>query len=126
VGSDAQWRSCARAVGLPDLANDEGLSTNAGRLAARELIVKEFSSALRTESAATWLRKLGDAGVPTAVVKTVREVTTEARGSAISGMPPAVAGGVRFPPPRLDEHGGVIRHSGWRVFDLTFGQTDGQ
>jgi hypothetical protein len=62
------------------------------------------------------------------VVKTVREVTSDVDASPVSGLPPSVSDGnsLRFPPPRLDEHGGVIRHRGWRVFDATFGQTDGR
>src|SRR3954447_22943683 len=48
VGSDAQWASCARALDLGTLAEDETLATNAGRLAHRERIIKDFSSKLRT------------------------------------------------------------------------------
>jgi crotonobetainyl-CoA:carnitine CoA-transferase CaiB-like acyl-CoA transferase len=119
VGSDAQWVSCARTLDLGELADDERLATNVGRLAHRQRIIREFSSKLRTATAAQWQERLGRAGVPTGVVKSVREVTQEADASPVSGMPASVggSGGVRFPPPRLDEHGGVIRHSGWRVFE---------
>jgi crotonobetainyl-CoA:carnitine CoA-transferase CaiB-like acyl-CoA transferase len=119
VGSDAQWVSCARTLDLGELADDERLATNVGRLAHRQRIIREFSSKLRTATAAQWQERLGRAGVPTGVVKSVREVTHEADASPVSGMPASVggSGGVRFPPPRLDEHGGVIRHSGWRVFE---------
>lgn len=128
VGSDAQWVSCARALGLPALSADPELATNAGRLGQRERIIKEFSSTLRGAPASHWLERLDAAGVPAGVVKTVREVTNDVDASPVSGMPPSVGGGKspRFPPPRLDEHGGVIRHRGWRVFDATFGQTDGR
>lgn len=126
VGSDAQWLACARGLGLADLAADPALTTNAGRLRHRERIIKELSSTLRMAPAAHWQRVLDDAGVPTGVVKTVREVTTEVHGSPIYGMPPAIGQSRRFAPPRLDEHGSVIRHSGWRVFEQTFGQTDGR
>lgn len=128
VGSDAQWVSCAHALGLPTLAADPALATNAGRLGQRARIIKEFSSTLAGAPALQWLERLQAAGVPAGVVKTVREVTTEVHASAVSGMPPSIGDGkgLRFPPPRLDEHGGVIRHSGWSVFDSTFGQTDGR
>ena len=128
VGSDAQWSSCARALGLSALATDPALATNAGRLAHRARIIKEFSSTLLASPAAHWLERLQAAGVPAGVVRTVLEVTTESHASPVSGMPPSIGGGksLRFPPPRLDEHGGVIRHSGWSVFDSTFGQTDGR
>lgn len=128
VGSDAQWVGCARALGLPSLAADPSLATNAGRLARREHIIKEFSSRLVSAPAAHWLERLEAAGVPAGVVKSVREVTAEVDASAVTGMPPSVGAGksLRFPPPRLDEQGSVIRHRGWRVFDATFGQTDGR
>jgi crotonobetainyl-CoA:carnitine CoA-transferase CaiB-like acyl-CoA transferase len=126
VGSDSQWASCAKALGLASLAEDPRLATNAGRLAAREHIVREFSSMILTAPAAHWRQRLDDAGVPNGVVKSVREVVGDVEASPVFGMPPSVGGPVRFPPPRLDEHGGVIRHSGWSVFGLTFGQTDGR
>ncbi|HKW48943.1 MAG TPA: CoA transferase [Gemmatimonadaceae bacterium] len=126
VGSDAQWASCARALGLTELASDAALATNAGRLAQRDRIIKEFSSRVATAAAAVWQEKLAAAGVPTGMVRTVREVVADVQASPTFGMPPAIGGSPRFPPPRLDEHGGVIRHSGWRVFDSTFGQHDGR
>ena len=125
VGSDAQWASCASALGLTALARDPALATNAGRLEHRELIVKEFSSCLSTAPAAFWQERLASAGVPTGVVKTVREVLDDTDASPITGMRSSVGGHVRFPPPTLDEHGSVIRHGGWRVFEETIGQTDG-
>lgn len=125
VGSDAQWRACARALGLDALAEDASLATNAGRLAQRERIVREFSHRLREGTAAEWQARLGQAGVPSGIVKEVLEVLAEVEGSALVGMPSSLSGGVRFPPPRLDEQGSVIRHRGWRVFNGTFGQTDG-
>src|SRR6202011_4817763 len=39
VGSDGQWRACARPLGLDDLANDDALRTNAGRVKNRERLV---------------------------------------------------------------------------------------
>jgi glutaryl-CoA transferase len=126
VGSDAQWASCVRALGLTELASDARLATNAGRLAQRDRIVKEFSSKVATAPAAVWQETLAAAGVPTGVVRSVREVIADVQASPTFGMPPAVGGSPRLPPPRLDEHGSVIRHRGWRVFDSTFGQHDGR
>jgi crotonobetainyl-CoA:carnitine CoA-transferase CaiB-like acyl-CoA transferase len=125
VGSDAQWVSCVKALDLATLAADGALATNAGRLAQRERIVKEFSRRLAEEPAATWQERLARAGVPAGLVRGIREVVEEVGASSVSGMPSSVGGRVRFPPPLLDEQGSVIRHSGWRVFTGTFGQTDG-
>jgi crotonobetainyl-CoA:carnitine CoA-transferase CaiB-like acyl-CoA transferase len=125
VGSDAQWRACARVLGLDALAEDPSLATNAGRVAQRDRIVREFSQRLRDRTAAEWQARLGQAGVPSGIVKEVLEVLEEVEASAFLGMPSSVGGGVRFSPPSLDEQGSVIRHRGWRVFNGTFGQTDG-
>ena len=125
VGSDAQWVSCARALGLDALADDEALSTNAGRLAQRDRIVNEFSRYLRARRASEWQQRLDRAGVPTGVVKEVVEVLSEVDASPRTGLPSSVGGRVRFPPPLLDEHGSVIRHQGWRVFTGIDRQSDG-
>ena len=126
VGTDAQWTSCAAALGLIDLARDPALATNAGRLEQRDRIINGFSSKLREAPAAVWREKLASAGVPTGLVRGVAEMLREIDASALTGMPSSVGGGVRLPPPRLDAHGSVIRHSGWRVFEETFGQSDGR
>ena len=125
VGSDSQWVACVRALGLDALARDERLATNAGRLAQRERIINEFSSCLASAPAGVWLARLAEVGVPAGVVRTVREVVSEVEASPVTGMPSSVGGGVRFRPPKLGEHTSVIRHRGWSVFGLTFGQTDG-
>ena len=126
VGTDAQWVSCATALGLTHLARDTELSTNAGRLANRERIINEFSSKLGQSPAAVWQEKLAAAGVPTGMVRGVAEVLREVSASPLTGMPSSIGGRVRFHPPRLDQDGSVIRHSGWRVFEETFGQSDGR
>lgn len=116
VGNDAQWRACARVLGLERLAADRELATNAGRLARRDEVVRAMESALRAAAAADWHSRLAAAGVPTGIVKPVLDVVREAGGSPLTGMPPALPGTVRMPPPRLDEHGDAIRASGWDVF----------
>ena len=117
VGSDAQWRACATALGLAELAADERLATNAGRLAHRELVVAQLARRLAERPAAAWLSVLERVGVPSGVVKRVLDVVREAGGSAVTGIPPSVPGAVRLPPPRLDEHGDEVRRLGWGAFD---------
>ncbi len=116
VGTDAQWKAFAIAVGLDELADDETLATNAGRLAQRDRVVSLSVEALREEPAEEWMMRLGAAGVPCGVVKTVLEVVSEADASALTGIAPSVPGSVRLPPPRLDEHGEQIRRHGWSAF----------
>ena len=91
-------------------------STNAGRLAQRERVVKEISARVRQLTAEEWVRRLDAAGVPNGVVKSVLETLREEPASALTGVAPSVPGSVRLPPPRLNEHGAVVREMGWAVF----------
>ena len=116
VGSDAQWVACARAIGLEALASDPALATNAGRLAARDRIVGEFAARLATAPAREWGRALDAAGVPNGVVRGVLEALRDSGASAETGVPSAVGGTVRYPPPGLGEHGDLIRAHGWGAF----------
>jgi crotonobetainyl-CoA:carnitine CoA-transferase CaiB-like acyl-CoA transferase len=116
VGSDSQWKACARALGLDALASDPALATNAGRLAQRERIVSEFSRQIATDQAAAWRERLDAAGIPNGIVYSVLETLAQTNGSAVTGMPSSVGGSVRFAPPAIDEHGLAIRQFGWDIF----------
>ena len=116
VGSDAQWRTCATVLGIPDLAADPRLATNAGRLAARDTVVARMEARLMEQPAAHWMARLADAGVPCGLVHTVKEALTDADASPLYGVGPSVPGTVRLPPPRLNEHGDEIRSRGWGAF----------
>src|SRR5918999_2014375 len=117
VGSDIQWQACARALELPALAADGELATNAGRLARRDQVVNTMAARIRERPAAEWTRRLDAANVPNGVVKTVLEALREEPTSALAGVAPSVPGSVRLPPPKLDEHGTLVRSKGWAAFD---------
>lgn len=116
VGSDGQWNACARALGLDDLADDPVLRTNAGRAKNRDRVVDALSKRILEMSAEHWIDRLHLAGVPCGLVKTVAEALAVSEASPLTGVRPSVPGTVRFPPPRLDEHGASIRTLGWRAF----------
>jgi crotonobetainyl-CoA:carnitine CoA-transferase CaiB-like acyl-CoA transferase len=116
VGSDGQWRACAEALGLPDLAADQALSTNAGRVMNRERVVAAIADRVGEMGAQHWIDRLQSVGVPCGVVRTVAEALKVTDSSALTGVPPSVPGTVRLPPPKLDEHGTAIRSLGWRAF----------
>jgi crotonobetainyl-CoA:carnitine CoA-transferase CaiB-like acyl-CoA transferase len=122
VGNDAQWRACAAALGQPELGTDPRFASNPARLANRAALVALVADALRPRPAAEWLRRFDAVGVPAGVVKSVREALAEIDASPLMGVAPSVPGTVRRPPPRLDEHGALVRALGWRAFD---GQPDG-
>lgn len=117
VGNDEQWRACVRVLGLSELENDANLTTNPGRLAHRDRVVQTFARTLVQRRAAEWIQLLDEARVPCGVVKTVLEAIADAAtASSFTGMPSSVGGTVRLPPPKLDEHGAIIRRSGWDAF----------
>ena len=116
VGSDAQFAACVRALELPSLAADPELATNAGRLARRAEVVSAIADRVRTAPAVEWIARLDAAGVPCGVVKPVLEALQAVSASPLMGVAPQAPGTVRRPPPRLDEHGALVRRSGWAAF----------
>jgi crotonobetainyl-CoA:carnitine CoA-transferase CaiB-like acyl-CoA transferase len=116
VGSDAQWAALVRAVELPALAADRSLDVNAGRLAARDRVVSALAARLAERPAAEWRARLDAAGVPNGEVRGVLEALREVEASPLTGVAPSIPGTVRRPPPRLDEHGALVRERGWAAF----------
>ena len=116
VGNDAQWRGCTRALGLASLGDDARLATNAGRLAHRALVTDAIRRRVAEHPASHWLQELGAAGVPAGIVRSVREALADIDASPLTGVAPPPPGGVRLPPPQLDEHGDVVRRFGWEAF----------
>lgn len=116
VGNDGQWRACALALGLHEFARDPRYATNAGRIEHRAVLVEALAARVRERTAAEWLALLDGAAVPCGQVKTVLEALREEQGSALTGVAPLAPGIVRYPPPRLDEHGAELRRLGWRAF----------
>jgi crotonobetainyl-CoA:carnitine CoA-transferase CaiB-like acyl-CoA transferase len=116
VGSDLQWKGCARALDLPALADDARLATNAGRLAHRDEVVGALASRLVERPAAEWLARLAEAGVPAGLVKGVLEALAEEGGSPLTGVAPSIPGTVRLPPPTLGEHSALVAAHGWGAF----------
>jgi crotonobetainyl-CoA:carnitine CoA-transferase CaiB-like acyl-CoA transferase len=117
VGNDAQFRACAQALGLTALLEDARYRTNAGRLAHRHAIVGAIRERVLTQPAAVWIERLEHAGVPCGVVKPLREALQAIETSPVTGIAPQGPGTVRRPPPRLDEHGDLVRMHGWAAFD---------
>jgi crotonobetainyl-CoA:carnitine CoA-transferase CaiB-like acyl-CoA transferase len=95
VGNDRMWVRFCQAIGLPDLADDERLRTNEGRVEHRETILPAISEALRTRPSQEWLDVLGELGVPCARIASLSEVVdspqVKARGAIVRSTHP-VAG----------------------------------
>ena len=116
VGSDSQWRSAVRALGLDSLATDSTVATNAGRLAHRDRVIDEMSAVLQTNTSAHWVKRLEERGVPCGVVRSVLDSLQHLDASAETGVGPAAGGAVRRRPPALNEHGEIIRNLHWSAF----------
>jgi crotonobetainyl-CoA:carnitine CoA-transferase CaiB-like acyl-CoA transferase len=119
VGTDAQWRACIGVLDLSVLADDPALATNAGRVEHRDRVVSTIADRVRVRPATDWVARLQAVGVPAGLVRSVREALAEIEASPLTGVAPATPGTVRYPPPRLDEHGALVRAMGWRAFQPT-------
>jgi formyl-CoA transferase len=118
IGNDQQWQSACRALGLLELATDPALDTNAGRIAQRERVVTVITNRLSMDTAEGVLGALEAAGVPCGVVRSVKEALADVEASPLTGVSPSVPGTVRMRPPKLDEHGSLIRQVGWDAFGV--------
>jgi crotonobetainyl-CoA:carnitine CoA-transferase CaiB-like acyl-CoA transferase len=116
VGSDDQWRECALALGLSELAAERDLATNAGRVRNRDHVVGIISRHVLAQPAAHWIERLEARGVACGLVCTVAEALAGTDASPRTGVPSSVGGTVRMPPPKLNEHGEELRALGWRAF----------
>lgn len=119
VGSDPQWRDCARILQLDDARVHGRWRTNSGRVEDRVELVELIAGAMRRRAAQEWLVAFAEAGVPAGLVKTVPEALAAAGADAQTGVPSGVGGRRRRPPPELDEHGAVLRRLGWGAFPVT-------
>ena len=119
VGTDAQWRACVNALGLTTLASDPALATNAGRVQHRDRVVAAIAARVRSRPATEWDARLRAAEVPAGLVRSVREALADVDASPLTGVAPATPGSVRYPPPRLDEHGALVRALEWQAFEAT-------
>ncbi len=72
VGSEGLWRRLCGGFGLP--ADDEGLATNAERVANRARVIQLLESAFATYDAADLLPRLAELGIPAGRVRTLDEV----------------------------------------------------
>jgi len=75
-GSDQHWVPLCEAMNLPELAHDEALSTNAGRLAHRDRVMDSIRAAAATMEAKELEARLKANGVPAGLVQTAREALT--------------------------------------------------
>jgi crotonobetainyl-CoA:carnitine CoA-transferase CaiB-like acyl-CoA transferase len=116
VGNDAQFAALVRVFETDALA-DKRFATNAGRLAHRDAVVRAIRERVAGRTAGEWIELLERAGVPCGIVRTVLEALSDvASSSPLTGVAPLPPSAVRRPPPRLDEHGVLVRARSWNAF----------
>ena len=76
------WRRLADVVGRPDLAADERFRDFAARRAHASELLPILVAIFRTASAAHWLAKLAEAGIPSGPIRSVEEAMAEPHAAA--------------------------------------------
>jgi crotonobetainyl-CoA:carnitine CoA-transferase CaiB-like acyl-CoA transferase len=79
VGNDAQWRMLCQTLGLEKLASDRRFKTNPQRVKNRKVLIPILTRRLGSENASHWGNRLVKAGVPAAVVYSIRDVKKDSQ-----------------------------------------------
>jgi crotonobetainyl-CoA:carnitine CoA-transferase CaiB-like acyl-CoA transferase len=122
-GNDALFGRLCAAIGRPELARDERFATNPARLRHRDALGAELDAAFAAASAAEWVARLGETGVPAGPINDIAAAFAFAEELGLEPWndtdgvrtvrPPLRLHGtpasVRRRPPRLGEHDAEIR-----------------
>lgn len=123
AGNDGLWRDVCEAIGDPHLADDSRFRTQPERVRNQDELEKLLNAVFASNTAADWIDRLRERGVPAGPVNTFAQVLSDptvAEGGLVRPMTIPVAGETRttvFPvrvngvearldlsPPRLGEH----------------------
>ena len=85
VGNNSQFAWLCKAVGRPELAEDERFATNPDRVANREALIAELQEEFGKRTADEWVAQIRAAGVPSGPVNTLADVFADehVRGSGM-------------------------------------------
>jgi crotonobetainyl-CoA:carnitine CoA-transferase CaiB-like acyl-CoA transferase len=100
AANDRLFAALVEALGLPELAGDPRFAGNADRVANRGELTPLLAAQFAAEDRATWLVRLGEAGVPAAPVQDVSEAATAEQTEALGilqELPHAAVPGLRLP-----------------------------
>lgn len=123
VGNDSQFKNLARALGNPGWSDDERFKTTAARVNHREQVDSMLQSVFSTDTTASWLIALQEAGVACSQINTVSDALADPHTKACNmvvevehstagpvkllGIPYTLSdtpAGITKPPPALGEH----------------------
>ena len=127
VGSERQWAKLGPAVGLPELATEARFATNGDRVEHRDALIPILAGRFATETSATWLARLEQAGIPAGPILNLPSAFSSPQANALGmrvplehprlgpvdqvGLPfelEATPASIRTPPPLLGEHSDEI------------------
>jgi crotonobetainyl-CoA:carnitine CoA-transferase CaiB-like acyl-CoA transferase len=132
VGNDAQFKNLCRAIGSPELSEDQRFASNPDRVANREELVALLQEEFSKKTADEWVEEIRGAAVPVGPVNSLADVFSD--GHVISsgilqnvehpaaGMlellaSPVLVDGerlpIRRPPPTLGQH--TDEMEGWTL-----------
>jgi crotonobetainyl-CoA:carnitine CoA-transferase CaiB-like acyl-CoA transferase len=74
VGNDTQFANLCRAIGRPELAEDERYATNPDRVSNRQTLIVELQQEFGKRTADEWAEEIRAAGVPSGPVNTLVDV----------------------------------------------------
>ena len=74
VGNNTQFANLCRAIGRPELAEDEHYATNPDRVSNREALISQLQQEFGKRSADEWAEEIRAAGVPSGPVNTLADV----------------------------------------------------
>jgi crotonobetainyl-CoA:carnitine CoA-transferase CaiB-like acyl-CoA transferase len=74
VGNNTQFANLCRAIGRPELAEDERYATNPDRVSNREALISELQQEFGKRSADEWAEEIRAAGIPSGPVNTLADV----------------------------------------------------
>jgi crotonobetainyl-CoA:carnitine CoA-transferase CaiB-like acyl-CoA transferase len=69
-----QWEMLCDVVGKPELKQDLRFLTNQDRVANREALAQELNDAFGRRDAVEWIEKLQEAGIPSGVINSIKDV----------------------------------------------------
>jgi crotonobetainyl-CoA:carnitine CoA-transferase CaiB-like acyl-CoA transferase len=130
AASEGNWQRLCQAIEKPELARDPRFASNAQRVAHREELIAILQDVFRQRDTASWIKLLGDAGLPCGPVNTIDrvfkdpqvlhrnmllEVDHPTAGTVrMAGMPvkfSATPASLRLPPPLLGQHSAEVLQS---------------
>ncbi len=87
VASDKLWEAFCGVMGRPEWISDPRFASNARRVENRHILEPELAALFRTAPGAEWQRRLNQAGVPCAPVRTLDEVYHDPQASVRQMFP---------------------------------------